>query len=91
MYVHIKLDCIDLHIFAPPQSGSSTHNAHYEQHSLCHHTTQEETYCSGTIIYCGVSVCREAAVLSVSAQVTDTVYIGLRGINVKPWNVESGK
>ena len=27
----------------------------------------------------------EAAVLSASAQVTDTVYTGLRGINVKPW------
>ena len=50
---------------------------------------RNKTYCSGTIIYCGVCVCREAAVLSASAQVTDTVYTGLWGIHVTPWNVES--
>ena len=63
----------------------------YEQHSPCHHTTEEHTYCSGTIYNNGVSVCRAAAVLSASAQVTDTVYTGLRGINVTPWKVESVK
>ena len=37
-------------MFAPPQSASSTHNAHCEQHSQssCHHTTKEQTNCSGT-------------------------------------------
>ena len=52
---------------------------------------RNKTYCSGTIIYCGICACREAAVLFASAQLTDTVYTGLRGINVTPWNVESVK
>ena len=75
--VHVyksSYDCVDLHIFAPSQSASSTHNAHHEQHFPCHHTTEEQTYCSGTIIYCGVCVCRAAAALSASPQVTNSVH-----------------
>ena len=52
---------------------------------------RHKTYCSGTIIYCGVCVCRAAAALSASPQVTNTVYTRLRDINVTPWKVESVK
>ena len=52
-------------------------------------TTPQRNKTSGTIIYCAICACREAAVLSASAQVTDTVYTGLWGIHVTPWNVES--
>ena len=46
---------MDSLVFGPPKLASSTHNAHYEQHSQssCHHTTKEHTTYSRTH---GVSV-----------------------------------